>query len=64
MKKNISNTLNYQILNSNTKKALQELLQYQILNNFYLVGGTALSLYLGHRKSIDLDFFLTKNIIS
>jgi len=24
---------------------------------FYLVGGTALSLYMGHRKSIDLDLF-------
>ncbi|HEV2479688.1 MAG TPA: nucleotidyl transferase AbiEii/AbiGii toxin family protein [Puia sp.] len=29
------------------------------LKNFVLVGGTALSLQLGHRKSIDLDFFST-----
>ena len=27
------------------------------LKIFYLVGGTALALRLGHRKSIDLDFF-------
>jgi len=27
------------------------------LEGFYLVGGTALSLYLGHRKSIDIDLF-------
>jgi len=27
------------------------------LTNFYLVGGTALSLKYGHRKSIDLDMF-------
>ena len=27
------------------------------LKEFYLVGGTALSLYLGHRKSIDIDLF-------
>lgn len=27
------------------------------LNNFCLVGGTALSLYYGHRKSIDIDLF-------
>jgi predicted nucleotidyltransferase component of viral defense system len=27
------------------------------LSEFSLVGGTALSLYLGHRKSIDLDLF-------
>ena len=24
-------------------------------NNFYLVGGTAIALYLGHRRSIDFD---------
>ncbi|MDV7390063.1 nucleotidyl transferase AbiEii/AbiGii toxin family protein, partial [Arthrospira platensis SPKY1] len=28
-----------------------------ILESFVLVGGTALSLQLGHRKSIDLDLF-------
>lgn len=27
------------------------------LNQFYMAGGTALSLQLGHRESIDLDFF-------
>ncbi len=27
------------------------------LNDFYLAGGTALALQLGHRKSLDLDFF-------
>jgi len=27
------------------------------LNNFYLVGGTALALLYGHRKSIDIDLF-------
>jgi len=26
-------------------------------NNFYLAGGTALALQLGHRDSIDFDFF-------
>jgi predicted nucleotidyltransferase component of viral defense system len=29
---------------------------------FYLAGGTALSLLLGHRKSIDLDYFINKSI--
>ena len=27
------------------------------LNDFYLVGGTALALYYGHRLSVDLDLF-------
>ena len=27
------------------------------LGNFYLVGGTALALHFGHRKSIDIDLF-------
>jgi predicted nucleotidyltransferase component of viral defense system len=31
------------------------------LNNFYLVGGTALALRYGHRLSVDLDFFSTSD---
>lgn len=31
------------------------------LNSFYLVGGTALALQIGHRKSDDLDFFSEKS---
>jgi predicted nucleotidyltransferase component of viral defense system len=34
-------------------------MQVPELENFYLVGGTALSLYYGHRLSIDLDLFST-----
>lgn len=30
------------------------------LRDFSLVGGTALSLLYGHRKSVDLDFFCNK----
>ncbi len=29
---------------------------------FYLVGGTALALYLGHRRSIDFDLFTANNL--
>jgi len=29
--------------------------------DFYLVGGTALALHLGHRESIDIDLFTTKD---
>jgi ABC-type tungstate transport system permease subunit len=31
-----------------------------IYDNFYLAGGTGLALQLGHRKSLDLDFFSEK----
>lgn len=34
------------------------------LDSFYLVGGTALALQLGHRKSIDLDLFTTNSFSS
>ena len=36
---------------------LKRLMADEVLNHFVLVGGTALSLQIGHRKSIDLDFF-------
>ncbi|GHT11768.1 hypothetical protein AGMMS4956_05310 [Bacteroidia bacterium] len=36
---------------------LKQLQQLPVLKDFRLVGGTALALQLGHRKSIDLDFF-------
>jgi hypothetical protein len=36
---------------------LKELQKIPALNGLRLVGGTALALLLGHRRSIDLDFF-------
>jgi predicted nucleotidyltransferase component of viral defense system len=45
----------------NTLELLKRLMSIQFLNNFFLVGGTALSLQIGHRKSIDLDLFSTEN---
>lgn len=41
----------------NTKKLLKRLSSLSVLENFYLAGGTALALQLGHRRSVDLDFF-------
>lgn len=38
-------------------RLIDNLTPHSFLNEFYLVGGTALALYLGHRLSIDLDFF-------
>ena len=36
---------------------IQQLQALPILENFYLVGGTALALQIGHRNSIDIDLF-------
>lgn len=36
---------------------LGQLAKKPFLNDFYLGGGTAVALYLGHRRSDDLDFF-------
>jgi predicted nucleotidyltransferase component of viral defense system len=44
-------------IDSKTRQVLIKIRETQVLENFYLAGGTALSLILGHRKSIDLDFF-------
>ena len=40
-----------------TLEILNELMQDEALNDFFLVGGTALALQIGHRISIDLDLF-------
>ncbi len=49
--------INLDILPKNQKKLFQELKDQDWLKKFYLVGGTALALQLGHRQSIDFDFF-------
>ncbi|MNS53577.1 hypothetical protein D3C72_863360 [compost metagenome] len=38
---------------------LQMLMKDEILKDFNLVGGTSLSLQIGHRLSIDIDLFTT-----
>ena len=43
------------ILTSNQKELLDWIAQFQ--REFYLVGGTAIALYLGHRQSVDFDMF-------
>ncbi len=50
-----------QALYPNTKRALALLAKMDIIKNFYLAGGTAAALQLGHRRSIDLDFFSNKS---
>lgn len=48
----------------NTLELLKDLMGKDYLSQFVLVGGTALALQIGHRKSIDLDFFTTTNFDS
>ena len=42
-------------LSENTRIVLEKIAP--VATSFYLAGGTALALELGHRISIDLDFF-------
>lgn len=46
-----------EILPKGTKNALAILGESKILDDAYLAGGTALALQIGHRTSVDLDFF-------
>jgi len=51
-----------EVLSSEQKKILPFLKVFK--KNFYLAGGTAIALLLGHRKSIDFDFFTSEPIHS
>lgn len=48
-------------VSSDTLELLKTLMHDPLLSDFFLVGGTALSLQIGHRRSIDLDLFTTKD---
>jgi Nucleotidyl transferase AbiEii toxin, Type IV TA system len=53
--------LYYNTVSEKMKEVLLQLMQIPELSNFRLVGGTSLSLQLGHRKSVDIDLFTDKN---
>jgi predicted nucleotidyltransferase component of viral defense system len=53
--------LHYRTVYSETLELLKMLMQNPRLHQFYLVGGTALALQLGHRISIDLDLFTNED---
>ncbi len=44
-------------MNGLLKNSLQILMESDVFENFRLVGGTSLSLQLGHRISVDIDLF-------
>ncbi len=51
--------MHLEALNDKGKESFPKLKQFK---NFYLAGGTALALQIGHRISIDFDFFSDKDI--
>ena len=53
--------LHKETIDLKTLELLSELQKEPLMQTFNLVGGTALALRLGHRKSIDLDFFTSES---
>ncbi len=51
--------LHYKTIEPETLGILKKIQQIEELSNLRLVGGTALALQIGHRKSIDIDLFGT-----
>ena len=49
--------LHYETVSKPLLECLQKLMTNKVFDDFVLVGGTALSLQLGHRISIDIDLF-------
>ncbi|MCK5787279.1 MAG: nucleotidyl transferase AbiEii/AbiGii toxin family protein [Candidatus Sabulitectum sp.] len=49
--------LQYRTVYPETLGLLKELMQLPCLQDFFLVGGTALALQIGHRISVDIDMF-------
>ena len=47
----------HEVINPAVEQTLEALHERALLDGFYLAGGTGLALQLGHRRSLDLDFF-------
>lgn len=52
--------LHQETVEKGTLDLIRRFMQDSAFNSFYLVGGTALALRIGHRKSIDIDLFTDK----
>ncbi len=53
----MSKPLHYNTVTKLLKKVLLQLMASEEFSDFRLVGGTALSLQIGHRESVDIDLF-------
>ena len=51
------NALFWNTVTANMRPILTGFMQSELGNRFYLAGGTALALQIGHRLSVDLDLF-------
>ena len=47
----------WKVLTPSTQAAFRLINELELIKDFYLAGGTGLALHLGHRFSVDLDFF-------
>jgi hypothetical protein len=47
----------WEALTPETQRSLRKIAGLGFIQDFYLAGGTGLALHLGHRFSVDLDFF-------
>ena len=47
----------HEVIGPTVEQTLKALQERSLLEGFYLAGGTGLALQLGHRRSLDLDFF-------
>lgn len=54
--------LHYEAIYPETLELLNDFSNQGELEQFFLVGGTAIALHIGHRISVDLDFFTKKDI--
>ncbi len=55
------NSAHFETLPEDTKRTFSLLKDLSLIRRFYLAGGTAIALRLGHRISGDLDFFTQEN---
>ena len=51
-----------EVLNEQQRAIMPAIAKFTTANGFYLGGGTAVALYLGHRRSVDFDLF-TRHLI-
>lgn len=58
----MENDLHFNILPPKQLKLLKVLCELPWISKFYLAGGTSLALQIGHRKSVDFDYFTNEKI--